>query len=365
MNDRRIHRDPYVMALDRLAAGDRSSAFEFLKKAVAVDSDNVDAYIRLGTLLRQRGETKRAVQIHREQTVRPDLTSGEKSSLYENLTLDYREYGDLESALSWAQENVKVDRTNPRAWHLLATVYEERDQWDEAFDTHVKRLRTEARKDDYFLAIHRAEAGRRLFASGDTGRAKEYFKKALRLDGGCAPALIGLGELHYNQKDLKRAIKTWTRLFEQNPRYAWLVFDRVEEAYFEKGIYDRIVNLYGDLVQRIPDDVCARIALAKIYQKMGELPKAIEVCQSAFEYEPDSRDVRRALAFLYYQDKNYRKAAEQLLEHELAGRPALLHFTCSNCSYRSSEPLWRCPKCSRWKTFFDESARAAAQVQAG
>ena len=55
--------------LDALIAGHRDDALKHLARAVREDSRNVDAYIKLGSLLRERGQVRQAIQAHRELLV--------------------------------------------------------------------------------------------------------------------------------------------------------------------------------------------------------------------------------------------------------------------------------------------------------
>ena len=351
MRRRSKDEDPYLMALDRLIAGEDGEAFECLKEVISREPANVDAYVRLGKMLRERGETKRAIRLHRDQTVRSGLSPGEKSELFENLARDYWSDGDTESALQWAQEYVKQDRKNPTAFRLLASLYEERAEWDDAFRCHEKRLRLEKRGDNRFLAMHRAVSAQYFLETGRVGKAEDYYKKALKLDRASLPALIGLGDLYYSQKKIGKAIKVWKNLFERCPCFAYLAFDRVEVAYYEKDRFDRIVGLYRDLIEKIPEDSRPRIALAEIYRRMGDVHSAIDVCRQALEFDPGSRKVLTFLALIYSREEDCSKAAD-LLQEAIAGKGAVVEeFVCSECSLKSGVPVWRCPQCKRWGTF--------------
>ena len=81
--------DPYIQALKLLVDGDKDAAFDRLQESVRSGSGPTDAYIKLGKLLRDRGELAKALQIHQSLTVKTDLSKNEKVELYMNLAADY------------------------------------------------------------------------------------------------------------------------------------------------------------------------------------------------------------------------------------------------------------------------------------
>jgi lipopolysaccharide biosynthesis regulator YciM len=80
--------DPYVDGLKALVDGDRETAFQHLERAVRGSDAPVDAYLRLGTLLRESGEVGRALQLHQSLTVKTSLSRRERAILHQELALD-------------------------------------------------------------------------------------------------------------------------------------------------------------------------------------------------------------------------------------------------------------------------------------
>src|SRR3972149_1093221 len=75
----------YVEALLDLLDGREESAFSKLRQAVAEDSENLDAYLRLGQILREYGKPERALQVHKDLTLRGGLKSEQKASVLRQL----------------------------------------------------------------------------------------------------------------------------------------------------------------------------------------------------------------------------------------------------------------------------------------
>jgi len=82
----------YVEALSALLAGDEEKALADLRQTVQAEQSNIDAYLRLGNLLRKRGAVNRALRIHRDLDVgtffRRKLTAAEKFRIREAIADD-------------------------------------------------------------------------------------------------------------------------------------------------------------------------------------------------------------------------------------------------------------------------------------
>src|SRR5438128_684057 len=87
---------PLPIALFR---GDNEEALLAFAETVRIDTDNVDAYIHIGNLLRERGEPARAINVHRELTVRSGLTTAQERTVRESLVLDLIALGRADQAV--------------------------------------------------------------------------------------------------------------------------------------------------------------------------------------------------------------------------------------------------------------------------
>ncbi|MFC1499896.1 tetratricopeptide repeat protein [Candidatus Zixiibacteriota bacterium] len=85
----RNERDPYVEGLRHLVDGETDFAYMRLKEAVEADTSNIDAYILLGDILRNKGNGDRALKVHRDVTIRSDLTHPLRRIALKSLALDY------------------------------------------------------------------------------------------------------------------------------------------------------------------------------------------------------------------------------------------------------------------------------------
>ena len=54
----------YAMALNHMLHGEDDVAIRLFRDVIRADTDNIDAYINLGILMRKNGKPKNAIKIH-------------------------------------------------------------------------------------------------------------------------------------------------------------------------------------------------------------------------------------------------------------------------------------------------------------
>ena len=84
-----LTKDLYAEGLDLLIAGKRKAAYKNFKNIIDNDSGNIKAYLRLGQVLREGGNSKQALKIHKGLIHRKKLNNYDKIELHKNLALDY------------------------------------------------------------------------------------------------------------------------------------------------------------------------------------------------------------------------------------------------------------------------------------
>jgi tetratricopeptide (TPR) repeat protein len=136
--------DNYQEALRALLDGRETEAIKRLRDTVMKDTDNVDAYIRLGRLIRQRGDAEKAAHIHQSLTVRPALKRSEELVIYEErLSSDKlphlrrllamllsRKRSDEAAEILKQHKKLFSDRKEAAAWHAELA----RLQWEKGVD---------------------------------------------------------------------------------------------------------------------------------------------------------------------------------------------------------------------------------------
>jgi lipopolysaccharide biosynthesis regulator YciM len=339
--------DAYTLGLSALISGDRREAMRQLKEAVQGDSDNLDAYIRLGDLLRESGEVQKAMAVHRDLTVRSRLSEGNRARILESLTQDYLTAGRFEEAGQSAERLHRLDRQNRFAYRALQQVAEALKDWPRAVKVVEERARIENHQDKSVLARYRGFVGSEELAAGNTKAAKQHFEEALKLDPACTLAYLYLGDMEQAAGNTEKAVEHWRTLALESPENGKFVFDRLERAFFEMGHYGDVISFYREFLHRSPreDAVAGLLALAEIHRRKGDLDEAEAFLQEATEIEPDHPRAYRHLIKVAMDRKDPQAAlnhVEGLLE-TLEGHEDAVD--CRHCGRALEGPQWRCPHC--------------------
>ncbi|HKZ21662.1 MAG TPA: tetratricopeptide repeat protein [candidate division Zixibacteria bacterium] len=341
----------YIAALKALVAGDDNLAFAKLREAVLEDTDNIDAYLKLGDLLRKRNRGDKALEIHRQLSLRPNLDGAIKHEIQTSLALDYISLGHTDKGISLLEELLKEDKGDLGLSERLLEEYEKNNEWEKAFETKKQILKHKQEKDDRILAYYRVLEGNQKAEKGEYHQARLAFKEALHYDETCVPAYIFLGDAYYLDRRLDEAVDYWKKLIEVKPEAGYLVFERLEKTLFEKGKFQDMAEIYHNILRENPKDVKTLYALASIYEKKGNVKAAIEAMTDVLEIDGDFYPAMKDLINLYRHNGQTDKALRisQQMTESIPGK--FESYTCGNCNYVSTEPLWLCPQCRKINSF--------------
>lgn len=342
--------DPYIEALQFLIEQDSDKAFEKLQQAVRLRGAPVDAYLRLGQLLRERGDATRALQIHQSLTVKSNLTRQEKLSLFLNLAEDYDRLKKPERAVKLLESiSRNVNAKDPAIHSALVKHYTHLEQTDKAYD-HLKTLKQLAAIDDREIALYLASHGERLLQSGNTKEAKKMLQKAMKHDPGCAPALLSLALLDIQNDDIDAAIDKWTSVARLSEELAGSALAQIEEKLFEQGKFSQIERIYKEILEHRASDELVTLALAQLYRKQGRIDDSIALLKEYLSWHPDS--VRASLLLLSLHAKQEDIESVNLSVDEFITRSnQVTTYVCNVCQFQSLHMRWHCPVCNSYDSF--------------
>ncbi len=345
--DRATPETPYQQGLNALLRGDREEALRAFAATVRQDSDNIDAYIHLGNLLREQGEVERAHHLHRELTVRAGLSRAQERSARESLALDLIALNRSEQAVEEGRRLRELDRKDPSALRILVRAHEAAGDWDSALEIHSELARLNGGRGGGALARYRAAIGESLVRDGRIDEAKRHLKEALRLERNHPAALLRLGDIYYGRNRAERAIVLWKGLASAHPDRAHLVLGRLESAYFERGRFSEMGRMYEEMLARNPRDARILVALARMHLKKGDLTEAGRALGEALQIDPDLLAARLLLVNVYRRRGELSRALDEM-ETLLRSLPGAERYTCSACGGAADEYWTRCPSCLAW-----------------
>jgi lipopolysaccharide biosynthesis regulator YciM len=344
------HEDHYVAALRQMIEGRQEEAFRSLQAAVKTGKAPTDAYIRLGNLLRERGDAPRATQIHQSLTVKNNLSREEKLELYMSLAEDYAALGRSERSVKTLEMAVKsLNVRDPRVFVKIAHHYHVVGESETAYEA-LKEARKLGGVSDRELALYLNTLAERLVEQKDLKEAKKALHRALKHDADCPPALVLLGDIELENDDVDEAIEKWRRAAILSPQLAESALKRLEKVLFKKGRFGDIEEMYNDVRSVRGGDEAATVALAGFYRKQGRGEEAIQLLEEYLSVFPESVRARLLLTSLY---AGYRESdtLHRFLDDAIAQSSQARPYVCRICQFQSKTVRWHCPRCNSFDSF--------------
>jgi len=250
---------------------DYASAELLLKKLVAANAANYQAWFDLGFVYNALGDMQDSIAAYRKSVaIKPDVF---ETNL--NLGLMLAKAGDpdaeqfLRSATS-LKPTANIDEGHARAWLSLGHLLEN-SKPDQAIDAY-KNAATLQPKD---LEPH-LSAGLLLEKQNRFADAEQEYKKALVIDPASGDALTGLANI-----------------------------------YMRGDRYGDAAEVLRKLVAIRPNDAAAHMQLGRVLAAGGNTDAAIPELESAAKLEPKNLGLQQDLADLYTNSKKYDQAEAQ------------------------------------------------------
>lgn len=352
-----VKESAYIQGLSALIDGDDLAAQDLLKDAVREDSENIDAYIRLGDLYRRNRKAQHAYQVHRGLLVRTGLPRRVQARVQQSLAEDLLALGKTDRVREVLADLAKGPGESVQRGRLL-TLAERAGDWEKAYEMRreISREQKSGAPANHRLALYRTWTACRIKAAESARDVGDMFRDAIKSHPSCVAAHLALGDTHYLAKQLDEAISHWRRIVDESPLLAFLTFERLERAFYDRGTLGRgtvgdLEEIYDRLLRDHPDDTTTLEAVGNLHHKRGELDEAISVCQKALEISPKSRAVRRRLVLYLHEAGRVRESERELdqLLQILANGEVDAVARALECA--ALRPLWECSDFDDWNLF--------------
>ena len=300
----------YIEALQDLLDGNQGTAFSKLRQVVAEDSNNLDAYLRLGQILRENKRPERALQVHKDLTLRGGLSVADKVTILKQLALDYKDLNDPDMAEAALREMIELHPQNHWARVNLLELHKKAEKWDEAYDTAAAILKLESNKSKKPLAVFKHHQGEQQYKKKEFHKARVLFKEAIGLDPSFVPAYLAIGDSYYEEKRSEDAVNFWNKLIAAVPDQGHLVIDRLKKTLFDLGRFGEIAEICERILKHSPKNLEARLTLAELFEKKGDLDAAEEILAQIVEDSPQDLKSIIELIRIYLDRGETRKINE-------------------------------------------------------
>ncbi|MEE9555389.1 MAG: tetratricopeptide repeat protein [candidate division Zixibacteria bacterium] len=335
----------YIDGLRSMIAGDQKNAFVKLRQAVDLDTENIDAYLKLGDLFRETGLVDKALQIHRELTLRREVSSDLRAEIDQSLVADYIEAGLNAKAEEILRRMIKNSERRKWAEDRLLDIYLRDGNWPDAEELYRGIMKSRGMKQSPTMAQIKLMIGRNLQREKQYHKARVIYKEALSLNERDPFPYLYVAESYLQEDRVNDGLEFLKKLCETVPHHASLGFSMIEETLFNLGRFSEVEDIYRGVLSKLPGDVAATVALAGILEKKGEIPTAENMLRSVLNSGSSSDSAAIKLAKLLAASDRREESLAILSEMADKTETDQHSFRCDKCGKNIKTPLPYCADC--------------------
>ena len=347
--------DPYVWGLKALVDGQRADAFKYLQQSIKTGKAPTDAYIRLGRLLREDGDPAKALQIHRNLTVKTDLTREEKIELFVNIAQDYSKLSNPGQAVEVLETAVKrMGLKDTEVFKMLAKESHILGKPEEAY-RYLKEVKRLGAIGDRELALYLCTAGEQKAEEADLKESRKLLQRALKHDENSASTRLAMGNLEEKIDNENEALAHWKKAALLSPELSAEALRNIERVMFRRGTFGDIEAVYRAVLETRQWDEYATLALASFYKKQGRGEEAIEFLEEFRGMHPESMGSTLLLTSLYATHKDREELEKFLEDNEAIAAARSNHYVCGQCELQTTGMRWHCLRCNAFDSFSEDN----------
>jgi len=286
-------------------------AEEALVRAVRSDADGIEPYLALARLYRTRGEIGRAIRVHQNLLLREDLSKEQRLTALADLGADFRQGGFEDRAIACYEDVILGDKRDLKSLRALVQLYAKTGRYSQAIDCSRRLARLEGGGRGEDEARLYAEMARAQYSEGENDEARRSTKKALRCDKRCVAAWVLLGDLEAERGRAKAALAAWSEVPRLDRASGPLVYAKLEATYAALGRSRDFEAFIRDLLEKQPEDVNARRALATLLSARGDIDVSILELNRQLGVDSDDLETRAALGRILLSEARVSEAAHE------------------------------------------------------
>ena len=295
-------------ALKALVNGEKDKAYHLLREIISKDSNNIDAFLLLGDLVREK-DVNQAIKIHQTVILRPHISQSKKIEAHTALSKDFIKSGNISRAEEELNNILNMDSSNKWALLKLKDIATENKNWKEALKHEKKLMKVDIhhKKNDesmlnYYIAMD--------YKSKDNIKNYVYYlEKSASCEKVHPDSLLELANHNIDNVDL--AI-TYYKLYAKNKlSERTMAYNKIENLLFDNQRFDDVEILYKDLLNdgfdgfafnRLIDIMLEKNEKSEASDLVDRFMKSEHACHSIrlnkLKLEIDNFEVRKSISSL-------------------------------------------------------------------
>lgn len=355
----------YFTGLNFLLNEQPDKAIEAFLEAARVDPETIELHFALGSLFRRRGETDRAIRVHKHLVDRDaslsQLTDDQRLHALSELGQDYLKAGLLDRAEEIFLK-LRGTQRDEEALRNLLEIYQQEKEWEKAIAIaeqmpgHAEHLWQKE------IAEFHCELAASDLLNGRLDAARARLTAALAANRKCVRANLMLGELEAkvgaggtahagSAASLETALRIWQGIEQQNPVYLSLAAEKMISAYRELGREEAGIDLLRGYLERHSSlDLLDTVFQAELATHGPE--QAYALVRNELRRNPTLLGLDKLLEAQVLVAPPERRADLELVKNLIHNHTRrVARYRCDDCGFKARQFHWRCPACGGWETF--------------
>jgi lipopolysaccharide biosynthesis regulator YciM len=340
----------YFKGLNFLLNEQPDKAIEAFIEVVKVDPETIDLHFGLGSLFRRRGETERAIRMHRNLLERSDLGEEQRLQAMVELGQDYLKAGLLDRA---EEVFLKLKDSPHRAQALkfLTEIYEQEKDWSKAIDVARDLGKDSGQSAQKEIANYYCELALSEATHSRPEGAKRHLEASLSAHRKCVRANIILGDLNADAGNHAGAIEAWKEIEQQNPAYLALVAQRLLESHRALGRTAEGLTLLRGYLASFPSLDLLDVVFQSTLDADGP-ETAYKVVRDELRRNQSLLGLDKLLEAQILVAPVERRRDLEMMRNLVHGHTRrLARYRCENCGFKARQFYWHCPACGGWETY--------------
>jgi tetratricopeptide (TPR) repeat protein len=207
-----------------------------------------------------------------------------------SLSVQKNRAATLSSAEAEAKQALQIDPDSAEAQTVLASIYKEEGQYDQAIAAFQKAIELDPKLSEPYAGL-----GLVNLDQGSQADAEKNFKTALSLNTANSTAHYGLGQLYLKQGQIDQAISELNTSLYQF-RNSAPVHLALGKAYEIQGNTVAAIKEYQESIRIKPENAAAYLNIANIRENRGDIEHAIAELRSGAELMQNGAELQLRIA---------------------------------------------------------------------
>jgi len=343
--------EAYVEGLRAIIAGDQKTAFVKFKQAVDLDTDNIDAYLKLGDLFRGTGLVDKALQIHRELTLRQQIPSQLRAEVKRSLAEDYIAAKSNGKAIELLEKMIKAGENQTWSEDRLLELYIRERMWQRAEELQRSIMKGRSQKTSPVMSGIKVMIGRDLQDQNQFHKARLQYKEAVSLNEKDPFPYLYIAESYLREERINDGLEYLKKLCDNIPQQSYLGFPMLEETLFNLGRFSEVEDIYRGVLDKDRGNIHATVALAGILEKKGEIREAENLLRTILDSGRSNEAAALKLARLLADSGRVDDGLAILSELAEKTDTYFERFVCRKCGKSLQIPTPYCRECGNLGTY--------------